>query len=43
MKAAKIKPLHKSGNRTDCCNYRSISILPIVKKNIRKKLPTIKF
>ena len=36
MKAAKIKPLHKSGNRTDCCNYRPISILPIFSKILEK-------
>ena len=36
MKAAKIKPLHKSGNHTDCCNYRPISILPIFSKILEK-------
>ena len=36
MKAAKIKPLYKSGNHTDCCNYRPTSVLPIFSKILEK-------
>ena len=29
LKIAKVFPIHKSGSKSDPCNYRPISILPI--------------
>ena len=36
LKIAKLKPVHKSGPKTDPSNHRPISILPVVSKLIEK-------
>ena len=37
MKTAKIKPIFKSGAKTDIGNYRPISVLSQFKKNLEKR------
>ena len=36
MKVAKIIPIYKSGKRSDCTNYRPISLLPQISKILEK-------
>ena len=35
-KVAKLKPLYKKGSLTETCNYRPISVLPLISKVIEK-------
>ena len=35
-KVAKLKPLYKKGSLTESCNYRPISLLPLILKVIEK-------
>ena len=35
-KVAKLKPLYKKGSLTESCNYRPISLLPLISKVIEK-------
>ena len=39
-KEAKVTPLHKGGSRHECSNYRPISVLPILSKNLEKHVFT---
>jgi hypothetical protein len=36
MKIAKVTPIHKSGEKTDCGNYRPISVISVVAKILEK-------
>ena len=36
LKIAKLRPVHKSGPKTDLSDYRPISIIPILSKRIEK-------
>lgn len=38
LKIAKVTPLYKSGNKSDCSNYRPISVLPVIAKIFEKIL-----
>ena len=39
LKMTNLKPIHKSGPKTDPSNYRPISILPVVSKLTEKHVP----
>ena len=36
LKIAKVFPIHKSGSKSDPCNYRPISILPTISKSFER-------
>lgn len=38
LKIAKVVPIHKSGSKHDPCNYRPISVLPVISKIFEKIL-----
>jgi hypothetical protein len=38
MKLAKVTPIYKSGERTNCGNYRPISIISVVAKILEKTI-----
>ncbi len=37
-KEARVTPIYKKGNREACCNYRPVSVLPILSKIIEKHI-----